>query len=165
MRVRQLVLLALLVFVNTGGICGGFTPPKPDSCSMPATRTLDSLVVGSLGDSEDESKFVPLSDGDHVHLVFGPQGGTMLPIRLRVAGSDAVGCLPQVSTLASVNKDQVPIVPVAGSAAPLRTYAEPDGSATTHPLYLIFENDPVDNMILLTVEAGGLQVKRMLNTH
>ena len=150
MRARHLVLLGLIAVANSGGFCGGPAPPSPDSCATPAERgTLDSLELGG----GDESQFAPISDGQKVHLIVGPQGGTMLPIRLHVSGAGAVGCLPQRSV---IDKDGTGNFPVASSSAPLRTYAEPDGSATTRALYLIFDGGAQNgDTLLITVDAGG----------
>src|ERR1700737_4177552 len=136
MRARHLVLLAAMAVGNTGGLCGGPGLPEPDSCATSAAHgALDSLELGG----GSESRFVPLSDGDTVPLVYGPQGGTMLPIRLHVTGSGAVGCLPQQSTIDNFTTHRQM---TAGSASPLRPYAEPDGSGTTRALYLIFGLPP-----------------------
>jgi hypothetical protein len=52
---------------------------------------VDSLDLGP----GVEGPFRALYDDDVVPLVKGPQGGEMVPVRLRITGPGAPACLPQ----------------------------------------------------------------------
>lgn len=118
---------------------------------------IEQLEVGE----GTESQFVALVDQQAVRAAIGPQGGAMLPIRIKLTGSNLPACLEQRSSLKLENEE------FAVSMAFLNTYAQPDGSRTTHAHYLIFgpgKNHLADGKdLVLTTSALGKTVIRTLH--
>ena len=58
-------------------------PPDADDCAAPGAVTAGAVLElgGATGD------FVPWADGDVVPLTWGPQGGSMVGLRIRIAGA------------------------------------------------------------------------------
>jgi len=124
---RRLPFLAI-VLASLGGICGPrFSPPTPDACDHPSDVATDTVEIGT----GDDQTYVAIHDGDVIQPIHGPQGGTMLPIRLRFTGANTPACVTQSTALTAMS-------PVATSTSPLNTYVQPDGSFLTKPNYLVF---------------------------
>jgi hypothetical protein len=121
---RSLIALVLLL-----GACGPSDPPGPpdtDACSMPEGGTLDALEIGTR-----DRTFTPFVEGQELPVVYGSQGGAMVPVRLRISGSDLPACLPVTISIMG------PMYPFGSSNVPLQTYPEPDGSRTTRAIFVI----------------------------
>jgi hypothetical protein len=126
-----------------GGGCQGPGIPEPDTCAQPANGAIDSL---ELGDGTQEEQFVPWQDGDVVGLEFGTQGGTMLPLRLRVRGAQGA-CVSQ----------RITVTDAAGTVLvdiefPMQLYAQADGSMASHINYTVLDFTPEYDS-LVTVSA------------
>jgi len=149
---RRLGLL-LIAVASLGGLCGPrFMPPAPDACDSPSGAAVTTLEIGT----GDDSSFVALHDDDVVQLAIGGQGGRMLPVRLRVGGAPA--CLMQTTTVSASDpfSDGGALTPVARDMAPLKTYAQPDGTFLTKPDYLVLSLFPGPvQPLLVHVDAGG----------
>jgi hypothetical protein len=127
--VVHLPVLAILAFLLAA--CGPAEPlpadiPVADECASPGSGALGSLQIGSRQDP-----FVPFADGDPVEMVYGSQGGAMIPMRLRVTGEALPSCLPMEISIDG------PHDLFGTSTAPLATYEERDGSRITGPLFVI----------------------------
>jgi hypothetical protein len=129
---------------------GCAAPPGPtvDSCAAAAGGSIDSLELGAgvppaFG---TDPPFMPLADGDGMTLVHGAQGANMLGFVLRVSGAAAPACLQQQTTVTDSAGARV-----TGSTAPLATYAQPDGTRTTRPLWLPAE---YPTMFVVSVTSG-----------
>lgn len=147
-------LLAALAIANMGVTCGpgNSGPPDPDSCDVPQTRTLAGVEIGGADDV-----FTPFVDDQVVTLTLGPQGGAMLPMRLRITGTSLPDCLAQSTTI------RVGAEVIATSELPLKTYVEADGSRTTKANYVVLYYEPADGTELtVTTMAGGQSTTRSL---
>jgi len=126
------ITLAISALSATFG-CGSPPAPAVDSCAAAGAGSIDTLELGAgvppaFG---SEPPFMPLADGDGMKLVRGAQGANMLGFVLRVSGAAAPTCLGQ-QTMVTDSAG----VRVTGSTSPLATYAQPDGTRTTKPLWL-----------------------------
>jgi hypothetical protein len=101
---------------------------------------VDTIEIGS----SDESGFFPYHDGDAAMVVTGGQGAPMMGIRLRLTGASVPACLVQTTEYADGA--------VGSSSAPLVTYARPDGSHDTRPLWIPGQFSPTFRVV---VSAGG----------
>lgn len=129
---------ALALFLLCTGLSGGCPPPdpgipEPDICEQPSAAAIQSLELG--GATLDEV-FVPWQDGDSVALVFGPQGGAMLPVRLRVRGAEGT-CVSQQLTIADATG-----AILLSLDYPMKLYAQDDGSMVSDTNYAIFDIIP-----------------------
>jgi hypothetical protein len=109
--------------------------PATDSCASPSSGSVDSVELGGTTSADLNggvpATFTPLHDGDGMSLVHGGQGATMLGFVLRVTGASAPSCLGQQTSVTDTDGARV-----TASTAPLTTYAQPDGSRETHPIWL-----------------------------
>jgi hypothetical protein len=147
--VRQLLVIALFVV----GCDAGAGPPPTDSCATPSAGSADTLEVGAASSADltgMPTAFAPLSDGDGMALIRGPQGANMIGLVLRVSGSAAPACLGQQTTVTDTGGARI-----TAASPPLATYAQPDGTRLTHPLWL-----PADYpaTFVVSVAAGGQAV-------
>jgi hypothetical protein len=126
---------ASLVLVAAAVGCGnGAGAPPTDTCPAASAGTIDALAVGAASAADlagMPSPFVPLADGDGVPLIRGGQGAYMVGFILRVSGSAAPDCLAERTVVTDPGGARI-----ASSTAPLATYAQPDGTRLTHPLWL-----------------------------
>jgi len=160
--------LAGAVLLCQGFQCGPGGPPAPDTCGAGAApRGVLQLELG-YGEGGD---FRPMPDDAQVTLVHGPQGGSMVPLRLRASGDDPPVCLEQSTRLAYRCLPTVCPPDDLGSSqteaqlnAPLATYSDADRVRSTRPAYLIL-GGPIDTSApaTLTVEAYGQTVTRRLH--
>jgi hypothetical protein len=88
-------------------------------------------------------------------LIAGGQGANMLGFILHVSGATAPACLGQKTTVNDTGGNRV-----TTASAPLATYAQPDGTRLTHPLWL-----PADYpaSFVVTVAAGDQSVALQLH--
>ena len=84
------------------GIC---VPPLFETCEAPFAGTLAGATV-EVG--PPAGAFRAFAMGDAVPIVWGPQGGAMIPARIRVAGADAPDCIREAAT---VTVDALPGAP------------------------------------------------------
>ena len=127
MHVRWLVLALVCG-------CGRGAPPPTDSCAAPTAGSVDGVEIGAAGAADlngQPSPFVALADGDGVPLVRGNQGANMIGLVYRVSGASAPTCLAQHTTVVDGSGNKI-----TSSTPPLATYAQPDGTRITHPLWL-----------------------------
>jgi hypothetical protein len=156
-RIRDVLLLGAVFAVSQGGFCGGGAPPRPDQCSGPMLRgPIDSVELGVL-ESGEPADFKSIADGDTLQIVFGPQGGSMVAVALRVTGDDPPSCLQQKTRVAyraggSSLEDSVTV--------PLTTYPTGDRVRTTRISWVIFDAYPEAGAATITVEAAGQKITR-----
>lgn len=67
-------------------------PPLAELCLNPFAGTLDGATV-ELGPPSVTEPFRAFDSGERIAPIVGPQGGVMLPFRLRVSGVDVPACL------------------------------------------------------------------------
>jgi hypothetical protein len=120
--------------------------PDPDVCDVAGDATISQITFGS-----GDGAFVAWQSGEAVDFVEGGQGTPMLPVRMRLEGSQIPACIAQTTSLlfnANV---------IGSEATPLKTYDEGDGSRTTLPLYVvIFDLAPGDGEgFQVTATVGG----------
>lgn len=156
---RGIVLGCALVVGGTLGGCGaGGGPPPTDACAMATPGSVDAVDLAAAGPGDlagMPSPFVPLADGDGVPLIRGSQGAYMIGVMLRVSGAQAPDCLMQRTVVTSTSGDKV-----TSASPPLRTYLQPDGTRTTHPLWL-----PADYpmQFVVDVDAADQALERHLH--
>jgi hypothetical protein len=127
-------LSAILLAICAVGCGPGANAPPPDSCAAPSSGSIDSLEVGAATATElagGSSPFSPLHDGDGMTLIRGGQGASMLGFVLRVSGASAPSCLGQSTTVTDTTGGRV-----TAATPPLATYAQPDGTRLTKPMWL-----------------------------
>jgi len=131
--VRRLAPITLAMWTAALGCGGPAAAPAVDSCAAASPGSVDSLELGAGVPAAfgSEPPFMPLADGDGMQLVRGGQGANMLGFVLRVSGATAPSCLQQQTTVTDGSG-----VRVTGSTTPLATYAEPDGTRVTKPLWM-----------------------------
>jgi hypothetical protein len=115
-------------------VAGCGSAPPTDSCAMATAGSVDSVELGAAGAADlkgQPTPFAPLADGDGVPLVTGNQGANMIGLVFRVSGATAPSCLQQHTTIVDGGGNKI-----ASSTPPLATYAQPDGTRLTHPLWL-----------------------------
>ena len=147
---RLFAIAMLLSGAGASGCDAGPGAPPTDSCAMPSAGSVDSLELGAatMGDLTGmPTAFAPLHDGDGMALIRGAQGANMLGFILRVSGSSAPSCLGQQTIVTDTAGARI-----TTSTPPLATYAQPDGTRLTHPLWL-----PADypTTFVVSVAAGG----------
>jgi hypothetical protein len=145
------ITLAISALSTTFG-CGSPPAPAVDSCAAEPAGSIDTLEIGAgvppaFG---TEPPFMPLADGDGMKLVHGAQGANMLGFVLRVSGATAPQCLHQQTMVADSAGARV-----TSSTSPLATYAQPDGTRTTKPLWLPAE---YPTMFVVDVTADNQSV-------
>ena len=145
---------ALLALVGALGCGPRPSGPTTDSCATPSSGSVDSVELGAASAADlnggSSSPFTLLHDGDGMTLVHGGQGATMLGFTLRVTGASAPSCLGQKTTVNDADGAFV-----TQSTAPLTTYAQPDGSRTTHPVWMPAEYPAT---FVVTTAATGQSV-------
>jgi hypothetical protein len=128
-------------------------PPDPDDCAAPGAVTAGAVL--ELGDVEGD--FVPWVDGDAVPLTWGPQGGSMVGLRLRFAGDGVPACVEQhtIATVAPTSDGH--------GQFPVRTYEDGPGARLTKTVWVPFDEDPEPGEeVVVTTTAGTLSVTRTL---
>ena len=131
---RGLYAIAIVLSGVAAGCDAGPGPPPTDSCAAPTAGSVDSLEVGAASTADlagMPTAFAPLSDGDGMALIRGAQGANMLGFILRVSGSAAPSCLAEQTTVTNTSSARI-----TSATPPLATYAQPDGTRLTHPLWL-----------------------------
>ena len=131
-RLAAITLAISALGCNPGG--GNVLAPPIDTCSVPSPGSVDQLDVGAATPDDLDgiaTTFTPLVDGDGVPLIRGSQGGTMIGLILRVSGASAPSCLSQQTTVTDSGGARV-----TAATSPLTTYAQPDGTRLTHPLWM-----------------------------
>jgi hypothetical protein len=107
--------------------------PDPDSCETPGVGTLSTVELGTA----DEGTFSPLQSGQAVDLVFGGQGGAMVPVRLRLSGSDVPSCLAHMTEVYYDGQQ------IASDSVPVHTYEDDGGARSTKAMFLVlFGSEP-----------------------
>jgi hypothetical protein len=146
-------LILVLALPCLGVTCGpGLGPPPPDACSVPSGAPLASLAIGPAGDP-----FVAWAATDQARVTEGAQGGSMIGVRLRVAGTG--GCLAERTTISLGG--QV----LASEETPVNTYPDEAGDTfTTETLWLVFGGLPPQpgQTVDIVAEAGGLTARASL---
>jgi hypothetical protein len=139
------VRFALPLLVLLGACSAG--PPAPDAgLGASARAPIDAVEIGAAGEGE----FAPLADGAPVQAVRGPQGGDMIPLRLRVLGLEPPECVQQTTT---VTQGQV----TGMLATPLATYADAPGTRATRTAYVILSGPPAAGPATVAVDCAGKQ--------
>jgi hypothetical protein len=72
-------------WVQTMSMCIGAPPVLAELCTMPQTT---GLAGATFEVTPDLAGAAPYTDGQRVELTIGPQGGAMLPYRVRIGGVD-----------------------------------------------------------------------------
>jgi hypothetical protein len=123
-------------------------PPTTGTCDAPGAGAVSTLEVGYAVELTPD--FKALHDGDALRTIWGDQGSEMIPLRLRVAGAAPPACLDQKTTVADEQG-----APTSSLSVAVPTFAEDDGSRTTHSLYLVLSHSPM--VATVTASAGGQQ--------
>lgn len=146
---KRSALWLAAVLLNATGCGGGCNQPfVTDSCDTPAAGSAVSLEIGSV----ESGPFMPWVDGTVAHVVYGSQGGTMIPVALRLRGPDVPGCLVQDTRVLRYTDDAL----IDLSSSPLRTYAEDDGTRTTKSIYLVMSYDTqLGDAVRIRANAAG----------
>lgn len=177
-RRRSATWLSGFALVFAAG-CPNYTPPPPDSCSDP--QAPPGLEQVQLGSGQLDDVFEPWIDGQVVPLVTGSQGGTMIPVRIRLVGDSLPECFAQATYLTGIDDPFAPdacppdlCLTDAGMAdagvvdagpprplvsVPLHAYEQADGSRVTRTLWLIFDGYFGDTITVETI-VGELSVRR-----
>ena len=152
---RQLFVIALAL----AGCADGPGAPPLDSCLTPSAGSADALEVGAASSADlaggTPTQFAPLHDGDGMALIRGAQGANMLGFILRVSGSSAPSCLGQQTIVTDTAGARI-----TTSTPPLATYAQPDGTRLTHPLWL-----PADYPATFVVDVTAANQSLQLHLH
>ena len=139
--------------------------------SSKATKTVAALILSVLGAActgietlevsaadtrahPDDQPFVPLRDGDHLHVFVQGEGALTIGLRLRVTGSHAPSSLAQnVRVLASTGTQEA----MSNSTTPC--LPDPDGSRITATTWLVglFLGDYYDPSSVV-ISAEGRQL-------
>src|SRR5437762_1167061 len=115
------------------GSCGPSGPPSEETCMQGSVDGVRTVEIGNPRSLYDETEpFVALTDGTPVHGVTRGQGLPMLPVRLRITGSDLPDCLPQITAAFDIQGRQL-----GQSRNAVQAHARPDQSRVTGPIYLI----------------------------
>ena len=126
--------LATLVWLLAGAGCGFETtrdviePPFGAygySCQEPVKTSFGSLEIGEMrSNDKGVPQFSAFSDGDVIHLRTGGQGASMIVMRFRVTGANAVPCATHRTQIShasggvvSVNREPLALAPAGGGAA------------------------------------------------
>lgn len=150
--------LAPLVLALAAGCSSSVGAPPTDSCAAPSSGTVDTVELGAAtaGDlAGNPTPFTALVDGGGVTLIRGAQGANMLGFILRLAGGAAPACLGQKTVVSDSGGARV-----TSSTAPLATYAQPDGTRLTHPLWL-----PADYPLSFVVDVDAAGKTLELHLH
>ena len=125
---------AIALAICLAGCGPGAAAPPTDSCATPSGGSIDTLELGGATNTDlagGMSPFAPLHDGDGVMLIRGGQGATMIGLVVRVSGASAPTCLGQATAVTDGAGARI-----TGATPPLATYAQPDGTRLTKPLWL-----------------------------
>ena len=122
--------------------------PDPDSCASGSSGTLSTIELGTV----DEGTFIPLQSGQAVDLVFGGQGGAMVPVRLRLSGSDVPSCLAHMTEVYTDGQQ------IASDNVPVHTYEDDIDTRSTRPMFLVlFASEPAPGQPLeVRTTIGGV---------
>jgi hypothetical protein len=144
-----ILFLAVPCMAVTCGPGGG--PPEPDVCASPAGGAIASLAIGP-----SDATFTPWAAEDEAIVTSGDQGGSMLGVRLRVAGAGA--CLAQHTRVLRAGNV------IAEETSPLNAYEDEDGTRTTSSLWLVFNGATPQpgEVIEVVAEAGDRTVSARL---
>lgn len=148
---RHAAILAALLAAACDHMNNG--PPDPDDCAAPgAAPAIAALELGpATGD------FVAWNDGDAVPLTWGPQGGSMVGLRIRLVGDGVPECVDQ-HTSATVAPSSN-----GHEEFPVRTYEDGAGARLTKVVWVPFDDDPAaGTQVVIATEIGSLSVTRML---
>ncbi len=151
-------LVAMTLVVAAIGCGPAPNAPPTDSCATPSAGSIDSLELGTATATDlagGTTAFTALQDGDGVTLIRGAQGANMLGFRLRVSGASAPSCLGQQTTITDTTGARV-----TGSSPPLATYAQPDGTRLTKPMWL-----PADYPATFVVSVTAANQSLSLHLH
>lgn len=91
-----------LVLATVAMANGCFGSDCTGNNTFPETCDVGGSVAGVTGLEVGiyvNEVFTPISDEDVVDLVYGGQGAAMVPVALRVTGTDLPGCMPQSTTI------------------------------------------------------------------
>ncbi|HUH00452.1 MAG TPA: hypothetical protein VML75_00575 [Kofleriaceae bacterium] len=152
-RLATWIVVALGATTGCGGGCnGGFAT---DSCDTPATGAAAMLEIGSV----EEGPFNPWAEGQVVPAVFGSQGGTMIPVALRLRGPDVPPCLFQDTQVLHYTTREL----IDSTSSPVRTYGQDDGSRTTKSMYMIMRYDTnLGDAVRVVATAAGQSAERVV---
>lgn len=135
-----------------GGCNGGFAT---DTCDTPETGAAVVLELGSV----EDGPFSPWADGQVVPAVFGSQGGTMIPVALRLRGPDVPSCVFQDSRVLHYTSLEL----IDSNSSPVRTYGQDDGSRTTKSMYMIMRYDTdLGDAVRIVATAAGQSAERVV---
>jgi hypothetical protein len=143
--VARVLALGISGCFALGSACGPpFIPPEPDRCESAATGGVDLVEVGEA----DSEPFTPWADEPIVDFVLGGQGTPMLGVRYHLNGPAVPACVVHETRLAQCWQGVTPCAEptdLAVVSVPIQTYAEPNGSRTTQPLWLVlFGREPAE---------------------
>ncbi len=135
-RLWSPVAVAVLALTTCFSGCIPAPPagPPSDNCTKATPGGIDGVELGAATSADlagAPTTFAPLHDGDGLSLLYGSQGATMLGFILRVSGDSAPACLGQQTVV-----DDPSGAFVTSATAPVTTYAQPDGTRVTHPMWL-----------------------------
>lgn len=89
------------------GIC---VPPFAQACASPSTDPIDATIELGI----PLGGFAPFTSDQPVPMVIGPQGGTMVQLRLRVNAETPPRCIELESTLTTNGVEGLPVTqPIA----------------------------------------------------
>jgi hypothetical protein len=144
--------LRALTFITL--FCGCAAPPAPDACLGAAQQRaeIDQVEIGA----GDDAEFQPLAENAEVRVVRGPQGGDMIPLRIRVSGASPPACLQQSTSV------EQPATQVSGMlATPLATYPDAPGTRATRTLYVVLNGVPKSGETArIAVDCAGKRTER-----
>lgn len=128
----RIAVIAAAVALSAASGPGGDPIPEPDTCNSGQVGSVGAIEIGD----PDESSFVPLGNGDAVNFAVGGQGTDMLPIRIRISGSDLPECLAQSTRVVYDGNT------IATESSPLQTYEDEAGTRATRAVYVIMADIP-----------------------
>lgn len=148
--------VATNVFCSHDGIC---VPPLHQECDAPFTGTLAGVTVGV---GPWAGRFRAFDTAEAVPLVWGPQGGAMIPFRVQLAGDGAPSCVRAMvsSTIDGTAGPEVPL-PVAmtcGLSQPILFVVPIDcGGTPEHTVDLTVRIDGIGEATASITTTGGDQ--------
>jgi hypothetical protein len=147
------IAVALGTTSGCGGGCnGGFVT---DSCDTPAVGASVMLEIGSV----EDGPFNPWAEGQVVPAVFGSQGGTMIPVALRLRGPDVPSCLAQDTRVLHYTDREL----IDSNSSPVRTYSQDDGSRTTKSMFMVMRYDiNLGDAVRVVATAAGQSAERVV---
>ncbi len=154
-----MAILSLSQLGLVGNGCGNNNngPPDPDDCGSPnSSAVIATLEIGPAGDGE----FVPWQGGETVTIAYGPQGGAMIPLRIRATGANLAECMLQTTHISNPAG-----LPEFGSnETPLRWYQDPGGGMATRTAYVILDSEPsLGEEVRVETTVLGVSTSRVLS--